>query len=646
MSPDPVPEAASDQPAREPPPADRYCDLVLKGGITSGVVYPRAIARLARKYRFRSIGGSSAGAIAAAVAAAAEYQRRTTGSDAGFQRLRALPDELKAQVAPGQSKLLSLFQPHPDHRRLFDVLIGTLNQRSTASRWLTVVGGFARQYWPTLLAAALAAVALTWGGASWLAAALAAVVIWLTLTGLWVWRDLSQRVVPHDFGLCSGLTAPGQAQPALTPWLHALIQEAAGLPPGSPPLTFGQLRHAPGFPPPWMPPRPGDAAPRSIDLRMFSTNLSHGRPYVFPLDAGPGSAAWHRERLFFVPAELARTMPADVVAWMTRHSRPYAVPPGRETRDPPADAIAGLRELPAPDDFPVLLAARMSLSFPFLFCAIPLYAIDHDPATERPMRRCWFSDGGICTNFPMHLFDGLVPRWPTFGITLEDEVPTRGKVFLPTRYFEGFGEFWQRFEPDRTPDGQPARPDAARALGTFISAILNAMQNWNDNTLLRMPGVRDRVARVRLSAHEGGMNLNMEPEVIDEVARKGDIAAWKLLRRYVGPQAPGWIDHRFVRTMTLLDMVRARLPDLRSTLAADQVGHAVGLHDMLAHYRQRRDAPPGFAQPMTPEQEQAIVRAVSALDDLSQAMDALARQMPDTGFSAVPRPELRVRPPL
>ena len=67
---------------------------------------------------------------------------------------------------------------------------------------------------------------------------------------------------------------------------------------------------------------------------------------------------------------------------------------------------------------------------------------------------------------------------------------------------------------------------------------------------------------------------------------------------------------------------------------------------MLAHYRQRRDAPPGFAQPMTPEQEEAIVRAVSALDDLSQAMDALARQMPDTGFSAVPRPELRVRPPL
>jgi len=28
------------------PPADRFCDLVMKGGITSGVVYPRAIGML------------------------------------------------------------------------------------------------------------------------------------------------------------------------------------------------------------------------------------------------------------------------------------------------------------------------------------------------------------------------------------------------------------------------------------------------------------------------------------------------------------------------------------------------------------------------------------------------------------------------
>ena len=46
------------------------CDLVMRGGITSGIVYPRAIAKLAESYRFRSIGGTSAGAIAAAATAA------------------------------------------------------------------------------------------------------------------------------------------------------------------------------------------------------------------------------------------------------------------------------------------------------------------------------------------------------------------------------------------------------------------------------------------------------------------------------------------------------------------------------------------------------------------------------------------------
>lgn len=47
------------------------CDIVMKGGITSGVIYPRAVCRLAKTYRLRSVGGSSAGAIAAAGAAAA-----------------------------------------------------------------------------------------------------------------------------------------------------------------------------------------------------------------------------------------------------------------------------------------------------------------------------------------------------------------------------------------------------------------------------------------------------------------------------------------------------------------------------------------------------------------------------------------------
>ncbi len=51
------------------------CDVVIKGGITSGGVYPRAVLALSKKYRLMNIGGASAGAIAAAGAAAAEFGR-------------------------------------------------------------------------------------------------------------------------------------------------------------------------------------------------------------------------------------------------------------------------------------------------------------------------------------------------------------------------------------------------------------------------------------------------------------------------------------------------------------------------------------------------------------------------------------------
>ena len=57
-------------------PVKLECDLVMRGGIASGLVYPHAIAKLAEVYDFRSIGGTSVGAIAAAGAAAAGIGRQ------------------------------------------------------------------------------------------------------------------------------------------------------------------------------------------------------------------------------------------------------------------------------------------------------------------------------------------------------------------------------------------------------------------------------------------------------------------------------------------------------------------------------------------------------------------------------------------
>jgi hypothetical protein len=99
-----------DHPARD-------CDIVMKGGITSGVVYPHAICELAQTYRLRSVGGTSVGAVAAAGAAAAEFGR----AEGGFQKLAELPRWLG-----DGSNLSDLFQPQPGTRRVFRLLLASL----------------------------------------------------------------------------------------------------------------------------------------------------------------------------------------------------------------------------------------------------------------------------------------------------------------------------------------------------------------------------------------------------------------------------------------------------------------------------------------------------------------------------------------
>jgi predicted acylesterase/phospholipase RssA len=65
------------------------CDIVMAGGVTSGIIYPGAVAMLARRFAFRSIGGTSVRAIAAAATAAAEYGRRTESNPDAFSLLRS-----------------------------------------------------------------------------------------------------------------------------------------------------------------------------------------------------------------------------------------------------------------------------------------------------------------------------------------------------------------------------------------------------------------------------------------------------------------------------------------------------------------------------------------------------------------------------
>ena len=633
-------------------PEDRFCDLVMKGGITSGVVYPPAIFELAQHYRFKNIGGTSAGAIAAAATAAAEYRRRMQGTSDGFEALKALPDKLKEKGHKGKTQLLRLFQPDPPCRRLFTILVTALNARHAYQRAALVAWGCLKGYWPALFLSLALTTLAAWVSRSVLATLLAALGGTLACVGVAIYRDATREVVGNNYGLCKGLTTRPKDGPALTDWLHELIQKTAGLPLDEP-LTFRHLWHARGFPPPSIPLTQAEqASTRSINLQMFTTNLSHGRPYVFP----------HTEvtaRLFFREEDLKAYLPHDVLKLMMAKSIPYAPSKDAPKSDPaPAELpFPDLREIADPADFPVLLATRMSLSFPLLFSAVPLWAIDYEaPLGHRQLRRCFFSDGGISSNFPVHLFDGLLPSWPTFGIKLEPalrELP-KSLIFLPHEYGQGIADTWDRFDEQE---------GAALKLGRFLASIVGAMQNWNDNTLARAAGVRDRVVRLRLNKNEGGLNLNMDPHLIDEIAKRGRTAAVALTHRFhaaprstlpiVDPRVDllphrasasagwaGWDFQRWVRLDVLIRTLMDKAPGLFRGLDK-RVPHSDPYDDLLRKATLR--APPGHAQPLSSGQAQA-------LDDLLKALRKFALEFADAPpkypDAPIPSSEIRVRPTL
>ena len=50
-----------------------------------------------------------------------------------------------------------------------------------------------------------------------------------------------------------------------------------------------------------------------------------------------------------------------------------------------------------------------------------------------------------------------------------------------------------------------------------LDTLLGVAKDWNHDTLSRMPGFRDRIGLIRLTSEEGGLNLSMPKERIEEV---------------------------------------------------------------------------------------------------------------------------------
>ena len=602
----------------------RTCDVVMKGGITSGVVYPHALCELARTYRFVNVGGTSAGAIAAAAAAAAEHGR----GSGGFEKLAALP----AWIGAGDN-LFRLFQPQPGTARFFRLFTAGLGRKG-AGKQLRLAAAALRSFPLAAIAGVAPGVALvalaaaTGSGAlavcAIVAGVLLAVVGLVLAVGASLAIGLPRAIGRNFFGLCSGQSPEGASPAALTPWLADLIDDLAGKT-GGDPLTFGDLRA------------------RDIRLHVMTTNLTHRRPHRMP---------WDHHQLLFDPGELRRLFPERVVAWMEAH--PPALPDGREgeRRSRVLAALAPLRPLPDPDDLPVVFAARMSLSFPLLISAVPLHALDltrrhtrealaaveAGDTPEHPLEAevCWFSDGGITSNFPVHFFDTPLPTRPTFAIDLDGFHPDHGRsadeaenVYLPSSNVGGLLDTWHRIDP---------KPGLASLTG-FVSGIVRTMQNHVDSALTHQPGYRDRIVHVHTAPDEGGMNLTMPPHVIEALTLRGQAAGRTLVARFA--ETPGeaaglsWDNHRWVRYRSAIAAIGDQLQQLSMAWRLDPEGER-SYPELLD--RPDDVGPAGYR--VASQEQRALLRSVTEL--LAEAGERAGEGPADVGRGA-PRPEPVVR---
>jgi predicted acylesterase/phospholipase RssA len=583
---------------------------VMKGGITSGAVYPKAIKRISTRYRLRNLGGTSAGAIAAVSAAACEYRRNQGVTDA-FDVLDTVGGEISR---PGFVE--RLFQPTQRARPAFSVgLRLTTTSGSPARRVVSAIFAILRSDRWFLASAALAVLAwaVVIGVAIWallgdptavdfvaiilLAVAALPVAALLVasvalLAAVHFASELDRALKGNWFGLCSGLTEDGYPEnSALTNWLHATIQRFAGLPLDKP-LTFRMLRG-------------DDVDDPLVNLQLVTTDLSAARPVILPLPDEPLSE--EPAPYLFDPAELRKFFPSEVVEQMKEASQL-----GAQTGEGQAlYTVPGL-------DLPIVVAARLSLSFPILLSAVPLWRAD---GVDAALVQHTMSDGGISSNFPIHFFDSLFPARPTFGLDLQ---PWRIATEQPVEMSDA-----------------PRKPMFSRVtdVPTFFTQVLSATLNWRDNMQAELPGYRDRICQIRLKTSEGGLNLNMTPNAVDSLVARGDEAGVAV----TDPRKFDWDRHRVTRFRILMQMLQRGLGRLGvgrpGVYRGEQPGREA-FRDVVEQWRTADSSP--FDPPPLAWWTSAI-EASDAVVDLAASWDPTGEVDFDEG-APTPTPTLRISP--
>lgn len=407
------------------------------------------------------------------------------------------------------------------------------------------------------------------------------------------WRGRLARLFDGAAGVLPRPTVSAN----LTDWMTTALADLAGLAEGEV-LRFGHLWAGGDY-------TPGDldgagrrasANPRlrSINLELMSTELVRRSPYRFPL---PAIAAEDEqaERLWFDPDDLAGLLPQRVIDAMTLGT------PARRVRSLGTGLEVTLHPLPDPWDLPVVFATRASLALPVLFQAVRLYElregaepvrtefgarlVRHGSELRYPgaagtapvAQELWLTDGGVTSNFPIHMFDSPLPLWPTVGIDLATHPAGAAHQDV---YLLGDARAAKAL-------GSPL----ARAMSGFLGAVVGTSLQWRDNAQLQMPAFQARIAVVRQRGYEGGNNLFMTRQDVASLALRGVVAGMRLRRRFASDAQ--WRRQQWLRTRVAAENLLGLATRLRTSLRED----AYAVFDLAA----LRDALAGQADPNPPE---------------------------------------------
>ncbi len=380
-----------------------------------------------------------------------------------------------------------------------------------------------------------------------------------------------------------------------TDWLARLIQEAAGRTVAADPLTFGDLEAPPDNAPP-------------IQLAMMTTSLMEQRPYTLPMD---------NDRFFFRRDEWDKIFPGEIMSFLVRTC-------GRFT--PPAGEAGEFYHFPTRAQLPLIVGARMSLSFPGLISAVPLWTRDFTliEGERDKLRRCLFSDGGLSSNFPIHFFDRLFPNTPTFAISLDEYDAKRN-----------YSDVWL---PELAVSGSQLPILPFSGLAAFLMRLVYSAKDWQDNLQSILPGYRERIVHVVLKPDEGGLNLTMNRQTIEKLVDYGKRAG-SLLRDDFNLE-----EHRWRRFLVSMARMEETMEEVASAYAQVPGQFGAFLEDFMrdrAPYRQPQ-MPPADKPPYTQDTRSRVDEMLKRADELV-ALGTTWRTPPTIGGGNIPRPATHLR---